>query len=624
MDLFGVSFNTWKNVCKMYFSLSKGSLQAYLQWFPFTKLSSDDKKIIASEDFYNKYIKNASIVLFSRATHQTENFLQKGDGSFRNASLISPALYLLLQAIAKEIHAHYVPVRSLDISVYYAGNYENMRPKYKKDYDDFFKELNSCIDEYQYFIKTDITNFFSNISVDKLIMQIDKICNRKEVVFSQAQLYLIKELLTFCGNGRFPLIENSVASSYLATIIYLDEIDLKIYNYINERIPYISSFKIVRYVDDMYILIASDEPSKRLNDAYNEIRNEYSSILKEYGLALNTKKCCLKRVKEISQELKKSIYDEYYNGEKHNIEDLFNGALLNFLNDLSKELLQDSIDNDKYNLLVSKHFSSDDIEFTPSEVFNYFVYENECELLSAPVADRILELVKKSISFISLDPKRLTIMIMKTKNDKAIKAFLNKLFSRDRADKWNSYDTEIAISYLIQRKFVHSDLLKILHRRHPELYKYYHYNCKGSFINCFGSPNIDKLVDAISTDNKAYFIYFMYLSEVKKGNHMAAFAYYKNYFDRVTSDLQFAFCREEKQKKPNYKKYYSESVIKNFYNEIEGSDEIIAKAHKLRNSNPISHSSSELIDKGYNSNELLSCINDLSSLIDKYLLLHKI
>ena len=105
---------------------------------------------------------------------------------------------------------------------------------------------------------------------------------------------------------------------------------------------------------------------------------------------------------------------------------------------------------------------------------------------------------------------------------------------------------------------------------------------------------------------------------------MAAFAYYKNYFDRVTADLQFAFCREEKQKKPNYKKYYSESVIKNFYNEIEGSDEIIAKAHKLRNSNPISHSSSELIDKGYNSNELLSCINDLSSLIDKYLLLHKI
>ena len=50
-----------------------------------------------------------------------------------------------------------------------------MRPKYKQDYDDFFKELNASIDEYQYFIKTDITNFFANINVDKLVAQIDKV-----------------------------------------------------------------------------------------------------------------------------------------------------------------------------------------------------------------------------------------------------------------------------------------------------------------------------------------------------------------------------------------------------------------------------------------------------------------
>ena len=83
----------------------------------------------------------------------------------------------------------------LPVSVYYAGNYEYMRPKYKQDYDEFFKELNASIDEYQYFIKTDITNFFSNINIDKLVAQIDQVCNSDEISFSQTQLHLFKELL---------------------------------------------------------------------------------------------------------------------------------------------------------------------------------------------------------------------------------------------------------------------------------------------------------------------------------------------------------------------------------------------------------------------------------------------
>lgn len=88
--------------------------------------------------------------------------------------------------------------------------------------------------------------------------------------------------------------------------------------------------------------------------------------------------------------IKKSLYDEYFNGQKHNIEELFSGALYHFLNDLSLELLLDSIDIEKYNELINKHFSSDDIEFTPSEVFNYFVYEDEDELKSEPVVNEIV------------------------------------------------------------------------------------------------------------------------------------------------------------------------------------------------------------------------------------------
>lgn len=617
--MFGVSYDMWKSICNMYFSLNAGSQKAYLQWFPFTKLSSADKENISGEEFYNSYIKTASFMLFPPAMHQSENYLQKGDGSFRDSSLVAPVLFLFLQSIGLEVHNHYSPIRPSDISVYYAGNYEYLRPKYKQDYDDFFKELNASIDEYQYFIKTDITNFFANISVDRLISQIDKVCNSGTVVFSQTQLHLFKELLTYCGNGRFPLIENSVASSYLATVVYLDAVDKALHEYISKNITAFSSFRIVRYVDDMYILISSDKPIGDLHNAYNEIRNEYSSILKNYGLALNAKKCCLKESKEINLELKKSLYDEYFNGQKHNIEELFSGALYRFLNDLSIELLFDSIDIERYNELINEHFSSDDIEFTPSEVFNYFVYEDEDELKSEPVVKEIVGLVERSISFISLDPKRLTVMIMKTQSDKAIKGFLNQLFRNNRSGKWNSYDTAIAISYLIQSKFRHIDLLDILSDRHPNLYDYYFYHCKNSTIRCFDLWRVKKLAKDIAQDSKAHYLYFMYLCEMKRANYMAAFAYYKNYFDRVTADLDFAAGNDPRLKKPNYNMFYREGTLIRFYSGIDDSKTVIEKAHKLRNANPLSHASSELLDSNNTSKDLCESIKALSALIYGYI-----
>lgn len=618
--MFGIKYETWKSTCNMYFSLKPGSLKSYLQWFPFTKLTENDKNYISSNDFYSKYIKTGSFVLFSPAMHQSENFIQKSDGSFRDSSLISPVLYLFLQSLGKEIYDHYIlEERPNDISVYYAGNYKHMRPKYKQDYDDFFKELNASSEKYQYFIKTDITSFFSNINVDKLVAQIDKVCNSDKVSFSQTQLYLFKELLTYCGNGRFPLIENSIASSFLATVVYLDKIDTALYDYISNHIKAFSDFRIVRYVDDMYILIASDNPIESLHEAYNDIRNEYSSILKEFGLALNTKKCCLKESKEINQELKKSLYDEYFNGQKHNIEELFSGSLQKFLSDLSIELLHDSIDIEKYNQLINKHFSSDDIEFTPSEVFNYFIYENGEELQSKPVVEEIVGLVKQSISFINLDPKRLTVMIMKTKDERAIKSFLNHIFKKDRNHKWNSYDTTIAITYLIQREFRHIDLLEVLYKQCPILYSFYYYNCQNSFLNYMNNIKINKIVETIGQDYKTFYLYFMYLSEAKRENHMASFAYYKNYFDRITAIFEFVFNRQPDDKRPNYKKFYQEGTLKQFYKNIENSNDIIKKAQNLRNSNPISHASSGLLDNKNTTDELNKSVSELSGLIVEYL-----
>ena len=101
--MFGISYDVWKEICEMYFSISQGSLKAYLQWFPYTKISDDDKELIKSREFFDKYIDSGGFVLFPEVMRHSENFIQKGDGSFRNSALISPLLFLVLQSIGKEI-----------------------------------------------------------------------------------------------------------------------------------------------------------------------------------------------------------------------------------------------------------------------------------------------------------------------------------------------------------------------------------------------------------------------------------------------------------------------------------------------------------------------------------------
>lgn len=603
----------------MYFSLKRGTLRSSLQLFPFTKLSSADKDILKSKDFYNQYIQNGSFILFPNAMQQSENYIQKRDGSFRDSTLIAPILFLVLQAVGKEIDTHYMSIRPEEISVYYAGNYKYMRPRYKQDYDDFFKELNTSVDDYQYFIKTDISNFFSCIDINLLIEQINKICNADKVTFSQTHLLFFKELIEYCGGGKFPLVENCIASSFLATVVYLDEVDKQLYHYITDKVTDFTSSKMVRYVDDLYILFNSDKTLENLQNVCNEIQNQYASMLKEIGLTLNTKKWCIKETKKINQELKKSLYDEYFNGQRCNISLFFKDKLWEFLKELNKELLYNTIDRKTYNEMIDTHFSKDDIEFIPTEVFNYFIYEDSEEIRTKAVKKEIEFITEKGISLVAFDPKRLTVMIMKTKSNKAIKSLLNQLFNRDRTGKWNAYDTTIAISYLIQRGFEHTDLLEVLSRQCKNVYDFYVYNCKQSFLRCYSHEETKQLSEIIQIDPKADFFFFMYLCEMKRKNYMAGFAYFKNFFDRVTADFMFREGDKTKNRKPNYNKYYREATIKKVYETIEGSEAVIEETFKLRNMNPLEHASAELLEDDERSDKIENNIEQVKDLIYKFI-----
>lgn len=616
--MFGISYGTWKEICDMYFSLHTGTHKAYLQWFPFSKLSDEDKAEISGKPFFNKYIKTGGFVLFPEVMRHSENFIQKSDGSFRNATLVSPIYYLVLQSMGKEISTRYAPQRPVDVGVYYAGNYELKRPRYKQDYDDFFKAINAGAEQYQFFIKTDITSFFGNINVNELIDQINEVCNRATQTISQSQLLLLKELLLYSGDGYYPLIENSMASSYMATVIYLDAIDCELHEFIRTKVNNVSSFQMIRYVDDLYILFSSDKPLNQLAPVYNTIRNAYSSILKKHGLALNTKKCALKETTDLNEELKKSLYDEYANGEEMDIGAFFSGKLQGFLTEVYERICIQGLTNDHYTKLIKKHFSSTDIEFTAEEVLNYLVYENQAELKQSETSRILVKIINKDVSFLSIDPKRLSVMVMQSGNDSAVKAMLNQLFIRSRAGVWNSYDTTIAIAYLIQSMFRHIDLLNVIYTNNPDLYSYYYYACKTSFISQIKNEKYNRYLRCINNDSKATFLYFMSLCEKNRANHLGAYAYYKNFFDRISADMAFKAGVDPKCKRPNYNKYYKEAAFKNLYAGITDCDTVIEKAHKLRNENPLSHSSAGLIDSDSSSQDLIDTERDLDRLIDQY------
>lgn len=546
----------------------------------------------------------------------------KGDGNFRNASLVSPMMYLVALTIGKSISKAYQSKRQPSIDVFYAGNYDENRLYYKKDYDVFFKTINVLSQSYKYFIKTDIKDFFPNIDMNKLFDIINQRFAETGVQINQKDLLVYKELLLCLGQGEFPLIENCAASSYLATVVYLEIPDAKLYSFITDKELHITGFTMVRYVDDLYILFNSDLSENMITPMVNRIVNAYSSELKKLNLSLNRGKTSWKLTADINEELKKSLYDEQFDGKECNITDFVdNDLLLKFLGDIKKALFNYSLDAAKYLELINEVFNIPQTEYTPQEIYNSLVYEKHTLFSNKQIIEMLFSLVCFDYNFLKLDTKRLTIMLLRTQNGDLIKAMLSKLFEANRRGVWNIYDTSLAINYLLQRNFNHVDLLRILKHEESSVHSYYEIFCKSSFLVSMDKSKqnyIRKFGTSIfyKQDDKLFFLYFMYMVEMKKSNYLSAFAYYKNFFDRISAHLGYTVNGNQAKGKPNYKGYYKEGAFKQLYAGITDVDKIIEKAHEIRNSNPLSHSSAELLDKNNSVADILNSIEQLSYLIE--------
>ncbi len=619
-SLFGISYDTWSEICRMYLYLSSKVSKRFFQLFPFSKLSSKEKKYILSEDFFNLYIKNGAFLFKEENKIITDNFILKSDNTFRHATIISPLLYLVQQAIGKEIWRFYKSERPEQIQVFYAGDYEKSVPTYKKQYDSFCKTLNINKRNFDFFIKTDISDFFSNINLDKLISFVDENCNSEENIFSQYILQVYKEFIIYCGKGRFACTENSVAASFLSTVVYLDKIDTELYNYLNSN-DLITSFMMIRYVDDLYIFCSFKKEYTNINSIFRNIFEEYSTILRRYDLSINSKKSVIRKVNFIDDELSKSLYDERVKNIPFKVLEVFAKNVSLFLQELIGLNTSNELSFDSYNQSIEKFLNIQDFEYSSLEILNQFSYDNKLIKRFPELKQKLNLLFSGDLSFLSYDPKRLIALLLKTEDERIIKRVLNILFKKAHLKRWSAFDSAIAINYLLGRNFVHHDLINILQNANFELCSYVNKCCVQSFIVASYSNVIDKICSLVSLDWKTCFLYFMYCMEISKNNYLSAYAYFKNFFDRFTAILAFEinYAESRKKGKPNYAKFFKESEHTKFYASIKNSKEIISNAHKLRNHNPINHASAELIDVKVFSDEIKQMIEDLKKLITDFM-----
>ena len=414
--LLGFNYNNWKRTCNWFLNPKiKCSLSMYLQDYPLAKLSSENIETIKSEDFFNEYIETGKVFFNSTVIWRTSNFITKNSGGFRDAQLLSPFLFLLLQAIGVEIQSRYVPLRSKNpkLIAYYSGDFSRNIVTYKSQYRGFCEVNTQLSKEFPYFIKTDISDYFSNINLDRLLAMINsRIDKENSPKFTMLQLKMIKEMLYYCGNGKFPLVENSTCSSFLATIIYLDEIDDKMGSFIDDMTD-IEDYRLVRYVDDLYIWIKpkdyQNQDKEDYNSEYNNIRFKYSSLLHSCGLTLNTNKTLFCKSEGISEQLKLNIYDEIIPKKENPIslnkeEAVDKNQKFNFMNDLINFNKKHNLTKEDLENIIDNNFRPKDaIDFTGEEVLRNIIFDKPEYLNDGNIISSINKLIiERGISFIYL------------------------------------------------------------------------------------------------------------------------------------------------------------------------------------------------------------------------------
>lgn len=274
------SYKAWKDACNA-MMCQKRRLKYYFQWYPFSVLSMTDWEILSSEAFFSTYIQDGAFLICHSMRFTTKGFVQKQGIAFRDSVLVSPVLFLYLLAYGIEYQSAFIDPRS-EMVCEYAGDIAKNQAHYWRSYQHYRAHMRIAKGSYSYYLKTDIANFFGSINVDKLISKMQD-CSSGS--FSATDGLFLRALLLYCGEGKFPTIQNHTTLSFLATKVFLSDVDVGLSRNMQKNAS-VDSFKLVRYVDDLFIFFDVKDGVSPFQ-VKEGLLNKYADILRLSGLTLN-------------------------------------------------------------------------------------------------------------------------------------------------------------------------------------------------------------------------------------------------------------------------------------------------------------------------------------------------
>ncbi len=620
-----VKYETWCECVRGLYDKPPNSLQT----FPFRRKEGEHAWLL-DKSFFEQQIKSGKVFL-NPYTWLVEDsiMLFKDDGHSRlNTTLISPMLLLIYTAVAKELSNLYESPQREGYYPFYGGNFKKNEFTYGYAYDQYRKTLLDNKAKYTHYKFIDISNFYPSINLPCLLEKIDAGIDSNKL--SLKDKLFITRLLEYLGKGYFPTIDHSVASFYLATIIYLEGFDTSLHDYL-ETNKKIKDFLLVRYVDDCYILVNFEESANE-HDEDEQLNSKIEEWLRPLRLAVNTKKTTsFCNVETLDERLSLSPYDYWVNNPKRNFPQAVKLERWRyFLEELVQHSTKNGMNFETYNGIVTKIYTELKPQY-PSlkkhkDIFNQ-VFDASV-VLHKDYIGKLKGLLENHLGVLKYSGHNLVPIILASKNKKLIDIFLRKI-SRENKINPSIWNSRLSISYLLSRSFMSTDLMKDIKANTemiPRFYEYIEHYCCTNFAQYYTdishTPVLKLVQNNLSSNQKikpaealakSIYLYFLYKCEYSPANYLQRYAFYKNYFDAITAVIAGT----------SVENCYKEKTLKGIYKSINGSDVVITEAHKLRNGNPLAHASSTLLDIHTAPSDIDKMISNLDKLILNLIFLSK-
>lgn len=606
--MINITYDIWKESCELIQDYSLRYGKYYLQLYPFYKYNN--LKYISSFDFYKKYVSSNAIFANYDNFDRIDNYCRKSDGSYRKRYLIPPIMYIYYISIGLYFSKKYNQKRNDDIYIEYGADYTKRDLHYRNSYNNFVNYISNNYINYNYYYKLDISDFFNKIDIDLLTKLLSD-----SFKFNQKEQKTFKEFIKWCGNGNFPQTECGVTSSFLATIVYFDIIDNRLYNLLKKE-KNIKHFKICRYVDDLYILLDIDG---RLNTSNieNRISSIYENLIYNYNLSINRHKSNFDKSENIFSDLKSfSLFDDM--DEDMDIPPEYKKRLISFLNELVNYSEKRGLNYQKYSELIKNYFNNPDSIYQAGQILYVLVYKNISWLKETRILKKLTKIIDNDFNILGVDPRKLVCLILNTHDSELINKFLSKLYCCAEEGDWSTSHDFMSMQYLLYRNFVSTKLLNKMNNYSPEnvsfIKKYYKNDWRKAIINHSIEQQLLKLN---YKEIPIYFFKYLEIVSIKNNEILEAQAYNKNYFDSITKSIELVKKFTSDKEKVNYTK---EELKEIYVNKLNISNEMWSLINDLcdrRNKNPLCHASSNIFNSKRDiSISIKNDINSINNLID--------